>query len=270
MLDQNQIEEYHRSGVLLMKGILQEWIEELRRGVDANLENPGEFAKVYTGDDGDGYFFGDYCNWSRIQEYRNFLFKSPCASMAGQLMESNEVRLFHEHVLVKEPCTDKPTPWHHDQPYYCVDGEQVCSIWLPLEPVPKESGLEFVSGSHLHGKMYMPIKFLSKSNYDYTPGSYEPIPDIESERNKYELLSWDMEPGDCIVFHFKTLHSGRGNPNDSLRRRAFSSRWIGDDAVFAERPGETSPPFPELSAFKQNDPLHHSIFPVCWKKQVNL
>jgi len=116
----------------------------------------------------------------------------------------------------------------------------------------------------------LPIKFLTKSDYDYTPGSYEPIPDIESERNKYELLSWDMEPGDCIVFHFKTLHSGRGNPNDSLRRRAFSSRWIGDDAVFAERPGETSPPFPELSSFKQNDPLHHSIFPVCWKKQLNL
>ena len=41
------------------------------------------------------------------------------------------------------------------QPYYCVDGEQVCSIWLPLDPVPKESGLEFVAGSHLLGKMFI-------------------------------------------------------------------------------------------------------------------
>ena len=39
-----------------------------------------------------------------------------------------------------------------------------------------------------------------------------------------------------------------------------------DDAVFAERPGETSPPFPELSHYKQGDSLHHSLFPVCWEK----
>jgi ectoine hydroxylase-related dioxygenase (phytanoyl-CoA dioxygenase family) len=65
------------------------------------------------------------------------------------------MRIFHEHVLVKEPKTSESTSWHHDQPYYCVDGEQVCSIWLPLDPVPKESGLEFVAGSHLLGKMFM-------------------------------------------------------------------------------------------------------------------
>ena len=75
-----------------------------------------------------------------------------------------------------------------------------------------------------------------------------------------------MEPGDCIVFHFKTLHSGKGNPHSEIRRRAFSSRWIGDDAVFAERPGETSPPFPELRSFKQGDPMEHPLFPVCWAK----
>ena len=91
------------------------------------------------------------------------------------------------------------------------------------------------------------------------------IPDIEANRDKYEILSWDMDPGDCIVFHFKTIHAGAGNPRSNTRRRAFSSRWIGDDAVYAERPGETSPPFPELKSFKQGDPLEHSLFPICWK-----
>jgi hypothetical protein len=27
------------------------------------------------------------------------------------------------------------TPWHHDQPYYPVDGEQIVSLWMPLDPV---------------------------------------------------------------------------------------------------------------------------------------
>jgi ectoine hydroxylase-related dioxygenase (phytanoyl-CoA dioxygenase family) len=116
------------------------------------------------------------------------------------------------------------------------------------------------------GKMFMPLKFMTNLEYDYTPGSFDSIPDVEANREKYDILSWDMDLGDCIVFHFKTLHSGKGNPDSSTRRRAFSSRWIGDDAVFAERPGETSPPFPELSHYKQGDSLHHSLFPVCWEK----
>ena len=113
----------------------------------------------------------------------------------------------------------------------------------------------------------MPIKCLTLSEYEYSPGSFESIPDIDSNRDKYEILSWDMEPGDCIVFHFKKVHSGKWNPDRAIRRRAFSSRWIGDDAVFSARPGETSPPFPALKSFKQDDPLDHPLFPICWEEK---
>ncbi len=271
MITHSKIQEFSRNGAVLLKKVFaSKWLSLLAEGIEKNRKDPGPYACQYTPKDEEGDFYDDYCNWQRFDEYKDFLFNSPVAEIAGRLTQSTEMRLFHEHILVKEPRTSKPTPWHHDQPYYCVDGEQVCSIWLPLDPVPKLSGLEFVSGSHLHGKMYMPIKFLTLSEYDYSPGSFETIPDIDANRDNYEILSWDMEPGDCIVFHFKTLHSGKGNPYSSNRRRAFSSRWFGDDAVFAERPGKTSPPFPELSSFKQNDLLHHSIFPVCWKKELNL
>ena len=42
---------------------------------------------------------------------------------------------YHEHVLVKEPGTAASTPWHHDQSYYPVDGQDVCSLWIPVDPV---------------------------------------------------------------------------------------------------------------------------------------
>ena len=32
---------------------------------------------------------------------------------------------YHEHVFTKDPGTNHATPWHHDQPYYPVDGWQV-------------------------------------------------------------------------------------------------------------------------------------------------
>ena len=266
MITDSQIQEYSEKGaILLKKAFDHDWLSILGEGIEKNKKDPGPYACQYTTENDEGDFYDDYCNWDRFDEYKDFVFNSPAAEIAGQLTRSYQLRIFHEHVLVKEPKTLQPTPWHQDQPYYCVDGEQVCSIWLPLDPVPKESGLEFVAGSHLLRRMFMPIKFLTLSEYEYSPGSFESIPDIDSNRDKYEILSWDMEPGDCIVFHFKTLHSGKGNPDRSIQRRAFSSRWIGDDAVYAERPGETSPPFPELKSFKQDDPLDHPLFPICWE-----
>ena len=106
MLDPNQINEFRNSGVLLLKGYFLEWIEGLRKGVEFNLKHPGEFSRIYTDEDESGHFFGDYCNWNRIPEYRHFLFESPCAALAAELIGSEEVRIFHEHVLVKEPGTD--------------------------------------------------------------------------------------------------------------------------------------------------------------------
>ena len=243
----------------------QSWLDLLAAGIEKNRKDPGPYACEYTPTNKEGDFYDDYCNWNRFEEYKNFLFDSPAAEIAGRITQSKKVQLFHEHILVKEPKTSEQTPWHHDQPYYCVDGNQVCSIWLPLDPVPREIGLEFIAGSHAWGKMFMPKKFLTNAEYDYTPSSFESLPNIEVERDKYEILSWDMDQGDCIIFHFKTLHSGKGNPRESTRRRAFSSRWLGDDAVFAERPGETSPPLPALTSFKEGQALEHPLFPICWR-----
>ena len=48
---------------------------------------------------------------------------------------------FNEALWIKEPGTAKRTAWHQDQPYFCVDGAQMCSIWLPVDPVDELPGL---------------------------------------------------------------------------------------------------------------------------------
>ena len=67
-----------------------------------------------------------------------------------------------------------------------------------------------------------------------------PIPDPEAEG--MQILEWEMEPGDAVAFHYRTLHGTRGNTTTN-RRRAFSLRLVGEDARYVERPGPTSPPF---------------------------
>ena len=141
------IDTFRTDGAVLLKGYFRDWIETLRAGIDRNLAEPGPYQRVYTPQGSSGRFVGDYCNWSRIPEYRQFILKGPAAGVARQLMDSRTARIFHEHVLIKEPGTREPTPWHHDQPYYCVDGVQNVSLWMPLDSVPRDICVEFVAGS---------------------------------------------------------------------------------------------------------------------------
>lgn len=254
--------DFDRDGAVCVRGAFApDWLELLGRGIEANLARPGPMAKRYTPAGEPGLFFGDYCNWQRIPEYREFLLRSPAAAIAGRLMGSRKVNVFHEHVLVKEPGTREPTPWHHDQPYWTVDGTQVCSIWLPLDPVPRSTVVEYVAGSHRWGRWFRPKRFADSADHDTS--AFEPIPDIEGNRDRYELLGWDLEPGDCIVFHALTLHGAPGNPLPQ-RRRAFSSRWAGDDATYVLREGFMSPP-PLPGAPPPGAPLDSAVFPVVWR-----
>jgi ectoine hydroxylase-related dioxygenase (phytanoyl-CoA dioxygenase family) len=54
---------------------------------------------------------------------------------------------------------------------------------------------------------------------------------------KVPLKSFSLQPGDVLVFSAKTVHGGPGNWG-----RAISTRWVGDDGRFWDRPGEGAVP----------------------------
>ena len=258
MLNQSEIDTFQREGVVVLRNLFADWVPTLIDGVEKNLSQPSPLVRDYYDEKG-GRFFGDYCSWDRIPEYRNFLFNSTAADIAGALMVSNEVRLFHEHVLVKEPGAQIPTPWHQDQPYYCVDGEQNCSLWLALDAVPQESAVEFIAGSHRWGKSFRPERFDRSPLYENDV--QESLPDIDNHRDDYEIRSWSLQPGDVVAFHFMTVHGAPPNNSNQSRRRGFSSRWVGADARFAVRQGKTSPPFSDCQ-LKHGDILNSPEFPL--------
>jgi ectoine hydroxylase-related dioxygenase (phytanoyl-CoA dioxygenase family) len=255
---------YREDGAVCLRGMFDRgWLDLLAAGVERNLAEPGPHARHYTPPGRPGRFFGDYVNWRRIPEYRRFALESPAAALVARLMGASRVNLFHEHVLVKEPGTEERTPWHHDQPYWAVDGDQVCSLWLPLDPVPRETAVEFVAGSHRWGKWYTPVRFADHKTHPSPVG--EPVPDVEAERARLRILGWALEPGDAVVFHGLTLHGAPGNASATTRRRAVSTRWTGDDARFVRRPGFLSPPFDDVT-LRDGDPMDSPWFPVAWPR----
>ncbi len=262
MVDAQLVEAFRRDGAVCVRGAFtDDEVALVARGIERTLAEPSELAIVASRPEDPGRFFEDFRSWQRIAELEEFIRESAGAQIAGELMGSRRVRLFHDHVLVKEPATRQPTPWHQDQPYYNVDGQQVCSLWMPVDPVDRESTVEFVAGSHL-GPWLMPRTFMDAEARWFPEGSLADLPDIEGNRDAFEILAWELEPGDCVYFHMLTLHAAGGA---TRRRRALSVRFLGDDATHAPRRWKTSPDFPELAGLPPGAPMEHPLFPVLWE-----
>jgi len=232
--------------------------------IEANLADLSPLAKRASADD-DGAFIEDFCSWQRLEPLRRFIETSPAAAIAGELMGADTVRLYHDHVLVKEPGTRQRTPWHQDLPYYNVDGRLNISMWMPVDPVPRDTSLELVAGSH-RGPWYLPRTFLDLQARWFPEGALAELPDIEADPQRYPVLRWALEPGDAVFFHMLTVHAAPGVVGRD-RRRVLSVRFLGDDMVHAPRPWATSPPFGGLEdRVPAGAPLDDPLFPVLWRR----
>ena len=255
----DDIETFRRDGAVVLRELFADHVEALREGVARNMAEPGPHAAENLHEGEEGRFFDDYCNWSRIPPFERAARDPAVAGTAAALMGASRVQLFHDHVLVKEPGTAKPTPWHQDGPYYFVDGRQSVSFWVPLDPV-RDASLRLVRGSHRWEKPVEPRRWLADTSFYPDPDAYMPVPDPDAEG--MDVVEWEMEPGDAVAFDFRTLHGARGNEG-ATRRRAFSLRLVGDDATYVERPGPTSPPFPG-HGMKPGERLREDWFPMVW------
>lgn len=237
-----------------------DWLELVRSGLGNCYSNPSPQAKIWTG--GEGTFFQDGFAWRRIELLRKFVFESPAAKLVASLMGSSRVNLYMDHLLIRDPRTELATPWHHDTPYCQVDGRDFCTIWLPVDPIPLGEGLRLVRGSHTWGKMFLPVNFNSSSPYAATSevATADFIPDVDSNPGTYEVLSWELNPGDCVVFYCNTLHSAPSHPHAGRARWIYSTRWTGDDARFVVRDWLV-PALPEDPGLLPGDPIGGELFP---------
>lgn len=262
------VDAFEADGVVCLRGVLRPAeVDRLRQGIDDNLRQPSPRAKVASRADDPGLFIEDFCNWQENAAYRDVIEQSALAAVAARLTRSEQIRLYHDHMLTKEAGTLQRTPWHQDQPYYNVEGSQNVSFWIPVDPVSRPATLEFVAGSH-KGPWLMPRTFMSNEAKWFPEGSLADLPDIEADRSRHRILGWALEPGDAVAFNMLTLHASAG-VEPGRRRRVFSVRMLGDDMRHAPRRWKTSPDFPGLAEqLPPSAPMAHPLFPVLWPKEA--
>lgn len=262
----DDIATYERDGIVCLRGVFgAEWIETLRAGVAAARARPGPFSQDHTVRGEGGGFFSDLQVYLRVPTFREFAARSPLGETAGRLMRSYRVNFLHDALWVKEPGTSRRTPWHHDQPFYCMEGEKMCVVWLPLDRIGRDVCLNAMAGSHRWGKRFRPERVNGGWYEGYGEGDgFVAPPEAEELRRDRRRLSWDMAPGDCLVFHGMTLHGSDGNQTNAARR-AVSFVLVGDDAVYVERGKETQPDYAG-NGLRHGDPIDNDYFLRLWTR----
>ncbi|MEZ4308360.1 MAG: phytanoyl-CoA dioxygenase family protein [Polyangiaceae bacterium] len=264
---------FAEDGVVCLRGHFgDDWLVPLREATDRVLAER-KLTLDYTLAGAPGRYVSGLFMWLTHPVFRDFALRSPAAAIAGELMGASRIHLFFDHLLIKEPGTPDPTHWHHDLPFWPVLGEQVCSLWLALDHVTRDSGgVQFVAGSHRWPVRYRPIE-------PYTPELWRKrnmdLPECPSffsgagesgggESGEHRILSWDLEPGDCVVFTALTIHGSTGNASSTERRRGFATRWCGDGVTFIDDPHVLDLPWsPGLAT---GEPLGGALFPEVWRR----
>ncbi len=273
-----EIETYQRDGVVLLPKMFDTgWIELLQAGLVENCENPTNRSRVWDRDTEGRTMFWDSQAWQGIEQYRQFIFNSPAARIAGELMGSTRVNFYFDAVFVRSAGSQFATPWHQDEPYWSVEGYDTCTIWMPLVQVKRENALAFVPGSHRQDSVFYQYNFgnlnpdgkTDVDQVDFSAVAEEEFPDIDSDPESFGVVSWDMRPGDCVVFNSRIIHGGSGKLDEHRDLRVFTTKWLGDDVRIKFRECGMDPDHSTIMTeygLKPGDRPGTDLYPRVWSR----
>ncbi len=281
-ISDEEVETFWNDGVVCLRGAIEvDWLDRMAAPVDASLRSPAvadlsAMRELLDDNDGldpadseasaggtrGGRFLAGTDHWRIQPEFLEFASRSPLPAIVARLLHTTRVWLYEDSVLVKEPGALERTAFHQDLAYFHLEGEQVCTTWVPLDRVDAESGAVcFVRGSHRSRTRFRPNFFVNAQPIAGSEGQV--VPDFSSSS---ELVSFDTERGDVTVHHARTIHGAHGNRNATRRRRAISVRYAGDDVVYRKKPG--APLKPHHADLVENEPLDARACPQVWPAVV--
>jgi len=295
LITKEEIEAFHRDGAILLKNVISsDWVDLLREGTDAAIEQPDVMSENL------GTLRVDQFPAAKASALRRLVEESPLAQIVGRTLES-AVRFYMDQLFFKPKGRFLPTPWHQDTCYYNLAGNDLIRAWVSPDRVPRAVSLEVVRGSHLWNVTYSPLAgrdpnqdsdaraVIEKArpgermlgvdafeDWNYFSGVRDDrlpaVPDIEAHRDSYDILGWDYEPGDVILFHGHILHAAGGDVVSEIPRRAHASLWAGDDVRYLHRVGQIIPDPRALYDYEprsgQSLAEFPEVFPVAWAPEA--
>ncbi len=270
-LSPEDIAVFRRDGVVaLRRAFSEDWIDLLRRGIEADLARPAPNLGNHCKDPAAPAYWEDFWCWSHFPEFERFVRESPCAGIAAQLLGAERINLVMDNWFLREAGSRSRPPFHHDISYFDFAGS-MCVLWLPLEPVSKENGIAFVRGSHLWDKLFLRVRFddghrMDGEAFEVGGERYEAPPDIEADPGAYDLLGFDLDLGDCVYFDMRTLHGSLATATPSETVRRYTLRMTAEDGRIRYRGdwAKQERAIFEARGYRDGDAIAGDFFPQLW------
>jgi ectoine hydroxylase-related dioxygenase (phytanoyl-CoA dioxygenase family) len=282
-LRQDEIDHYREHGVVHLRGLLDlDWVAEAERAFDivmsaapedlnlldivataAGLKGAGFELLKKSDEPEEGRFWVRTFNWMKVPELAALGTRSFLPEVAAALFGADRIHFFGDQLFLKEPRSLHRTAFHQDAPYFHLEGDQCCTMWMPLDVVDRDNGaMGYVRGSH-RWPIHTTNVFVSQ---EPIPGSVgERLPDIEGHEDDFDVVYYESEPGDVIVHHVRTVHGSTGNLSADRVRRAVTLRYLGDDTRYLERTG-APPDSAKSPSLESGDRMDSPEFPLVWTR----
>jgi ectoine hydroxylase-related dioxygenase (phytanoyl-CoA dioxygenase family) len=280
-IEEEQIARYQRDGAVLLKSILNpDELELLERGVEEAYAQPEERTSVVRSQEGEGETRIGTIPSADSPSLAELMRSGVAAQIAARLMRTPSAQLVHEQTFYKSRGRIVPTPWHQDTPFLCVRGMDMCRVWLTCDRSPADLTVQFVRGSHRWNVVYSTdagrtVKLDrddKRPEYSYADigeANLPIVPDVATYRDSFDILSFDVEPGDALVFQGNMLHGAPGREYHDSPRRAFATMWGGPELRYHEARGRSFPPpgDPRPGAVPDGARIgdHEAAFPLGWR-----
>ncbi len=247
-ITEQEIQQFKTDGIVCLRGILaNHWVETAQEGMLEMSLRPSPYATLVNKDE--VYLYIDQMTSLFNDKLRSVAMDSGIGSIAKKLHGGAKTRWIFDQIFFKGKGMVAETPWHQDTAYGYLDGMNVTRIWIPLDPVPRETTLEVVRGSHKWNVEYATIETdklqqsldlnessTDKFSYlDRTDESAPTLPDIEGNRNSFDIIGYEAAPGDLVVFNYHILHHASAGFNPDASRRAFAVIYADENTPFRKR-----------------------------------
>ncbi|MDB9831608.1 phytanoyl-CoA dioxygenase family protein [Candidatus Pelagibacter sp.] len=273
IITNTEIEQFKKDGAVLIKGKFNNaWIEKLNEGIKNAKNNPSPRFVNHTKNAKLPGYYEDFWIWDLHKEFKDFVFNSPTAKIAAELLEAKKINLVMDNWFYRESGSKSKPPFHHDISYFDFEGE-MCVLWIPLEKLKKEEGIAWVKGSHLWDRLFLRTRFNDGHTVDGVAGTvngkkYELTPNILEDKNNYEFLQWDLDLGDCIFFDIRTLHGGLNEtiPKNDIHRFTLRMAKENSKIIYRGDWAREERAIMEANGYKNGDDLSGKMFPTLFKR----
>jgi ectoine hydroxylase-related dioxygenase (phytanoyl-CoA dioxygenase family) len=216
------VKEFLEKGHTLVKNILSAEEISVYRPVivDAATRYNTERRKMEDRDTYGKAFLQIMNLWRSDESVKQFVLSKRLGKIAADLMGVENVRIFHDQALFKEP-GGGPTPWHQDQYYWPIDTNNTITMWMPLMDIDVDMGmLTFASGSFTEGAVF---------DFEISDESETAFNNYVSGKQFQISRAKTMKAGDATFHRGFTIHNAPGN-NSGQMREVMTIIYVADGA----------------------------------------